>query len=154
MFTFLLLIHIISGFLCLVTGLIAMCTKKRKGTHSRSGETYHWSYVIVFLTSITMAILHWNESAYLFYIGIFSYSMALLGYIASKKRSNNWLAIHIGGMLGSYIAIITAVLVVNIAKIPLLNELPVLLVWFLPTIIGTPLIFSIGQKYKPRKKAL
>lgn len=56
-------------------------------------------------------------------------------------------------MLGSYIGIVTATLVVNIHKIPYLNEFPVLIFWFLPTIIGTPFIVMVGKKYgpKPRK---
>lgn len=59
---------------------------------------------------------------------------------------------HIGGMLGSYIGIVTATLVVNIHKIPVLNEMPVLIFWFLPTVIGTPIIIRVGQRYKPKKK--
>src|SRR6185437_13499305 len=93
--------------------------------------------------------IHWQESAYLFYIGVFSYALALLGYVSVKMRWKNWLGSHIGGMLGSYIGIVTATIVVNVPKIPFLNELPPLLFWLLPTIIGTPLIFIIGKKYQP-----
>ncbi|SDH87060.1 hypothetical protein SAMN05216352_103140 [Alteribacillus bidgolensis] len=96
-----------------------------------------------------MSILHWEKSQYLFYIALFSYGLALLGYAAGKKKWKNWLSSHIGGMLGSYIGIVTATLVVNVHRIPLLNEFPVLLFWFLPTIIGTPLIFMVGRKYSP-----
>lgn len=62
-----------------------------------------------------------------------------------------WIGAHISGMLGSYIGIVTATIVVNVPKIPVLNELPLLLFWVLPTIIGTPLIFRVGNKYKPKK---
>lgn len=151
MFDLVLLLHIVAGVICLITGLLAAASKKKKGSHTTFGEIYHGSYIIVFLTSILMAILHWDESAYLFYIALFSYGLALIGYIAAKVRKRNWLALHIGGMLGSYIGVMTAVLVVNASKIPLLNEIPILLIWFLPTIIGTPIITFISNKYIPRK---
>jgi hypothetical protein len=98
-----------------------------------------------------MSILHWEESAYLLDIGVFSYSLAFQGYLSAKKRLKNWIGSHIGGMLGSYIGIVTATLVVNANKIPLLNELPILFIWFLPTIIGTPIIIKIVNKYNSIK---
>jgi hypothetical protein len=151
-----LITHIVTGFICLVSGVFAMSSKKRKGKHTVSGEIYHWSYVLVFFSAVVLSIIHWEESAYLFYIALFSYSLALLGYLSAKRRWKNWLSHHIGGMLGSYIGIVTATLVVNIPKVPVLNELPVLIFWFIPTIIGTPLIYRVGGKYKPnsRKKTI
>ncbi|GAA0287351.1 FtsH-binding integral membrane protein [Gracilibacillus halotolerans] len=151
MFNIFLIIHIVTGFVCLISGVIAMLSKKKKGKHTIAGEIYHWSYFLVFITAVVMSIIHWQESAYLFYIAIFSYALALLGFLAAKIRWKKWFGSHIGGMLGSYIGIVTATIVVNVPKIPLLNELPLLLFWLLPTIIGTPLIFRVGNKYKPKK---
>ncbi len=151
-FKTLLIIHILTGIICLITGLCAGFSKKKKGRHTIFGEIYHGSFVLVFITAIAMSILHWEESAYLFYIAIFSYSLALLGYLAAKRRWKNWIGTHIGGMLGSYIGIVTATLVVNATDIPFLNELPILTVWFLPTMIGTPIIFIIGKRYAPRNQ--
>jgi hypothetical protein len=109
-FNLLLIFHIFSGCICLLTGGVAIFVRKRKGKHTLMGELYHAFFVIIFLTSSLMAFIHWSESAYLFYIGLFSYSFALFGYLAKKRKSKNWIGKHIGGMLGSYIAIITAVL--------------------------------------------
>lgn len=128
-----------------------MSYKKKRGKHTVSGEIYHWSYVLVFISALVMSVMHWEESAYLFYIAVFSYSLAFLGYLSAKMRRKNWLSKHISGMLGSYIGIVTATIVVNIPKVPVLNELPVLLFWFLPTIIGTPFIYKVGEKYKTKK---
>lgn len=149
----LLIVHIIAGSVCLVCGLGAMFSKKRKGKHTKFGQIYHGSYVAVFLTAVLIAILHWEDSQYLFYIALFSYGLALMGFLSVKmKKMKKWLTLHISGMLGSYIGIVTATLVVNVNKIPILNELPVIYYWFLPTLIGTPLIFTVGQKYKPKKR--
>jgi len=147
LFKIFLIAHILTGVICIIIGLFAMFSKKKKGKHTISGEIYHCSYVIVFVTAVIMSILHWEKSQYLFYIALFSYGLALLGYLAVKKKWKNWLGFHLGGMLGSYIGIVTATIVVNVHRIPLLNEFPTLLFWFLPTIIGTPIIFIIGQKY-------
>lgn len=151
MFNLFLITHIIAGLICLISGVVAMSSRKIKGRHTTSGEIYHWSYVIVFLTTVIMSIIHWVESAYLFYIGIFSYLLALIGYLSAKIRWNNWLGSHIGAIPGSYIGIVTATIVVNVPKMPLLNELPILLFWFLPTMIGTPLIFKVANIYKSKK---
>lgn len=151
----LLIIHIIAGSFCLLTGAINFSVKKKKSKHTIIGEWYHGGYLIVFITSVGMAITNWSESAYLFYIAIFSYALALFGYLAGKIRWRDWLSMHIGGMAGSYIGIITAVLVVNGADIPLINKIPSLLLWFIPTTIGTPIIFMVSKRYstltKPKK---
>ena len=128
-----------------------MSSKKRRGKNTKFGEVYHGAYVVILATSVTMALMNWESSAYLFYIGIFSYGLAFMGYLSAKKRWRNWLGSHIGGMLGSYIAICTAILVVNIPNVPILNEWNPLIFWFIPTIIGSPLIFKVGQKYKKVK---
>lgn len=89
LFNIFLIIHIVTGFVCLIIGVIAMLSKKKKGKHTIAGEIYHWSYFLVFITAIVMSIFHWQESAYLFYIAIFSYALALLGFLAAKIRWKN-----------------------------------------------------------------
>ncbi|AIF43001.1 hypothetical protein [Virgibacillus sp. SK37] len=150
--TVLLILHIIAGSFCLLTGATNFAVKKEKGYHTKIGEWYHSGYFIVFVTSVGMAIINWSESAYLFYIAIFSYGLALFGYMARKLQWRGWLAMHIGGMAGSYIGIVTAVLVVNGTDIPIINQIPSLLLWFIPTIIGTPIIFMVNKRYQPRTK--
>ena len=150
-FQIILYIHIFAGTICLISGIGAMSSKKKRGKHTNWGEIYHGAYVVILVTSVTMAILNWETSAYLFYIGVFSYALAFMGYVSVKKKWGNWLTSHISGMLGSYIAICTAILVVNIPNVPILNEWNPLVFWFLPSIIGSPIIFMIGRKYKKFK---
>lgn len=149
---FLLIIHIVAGSFCILTGAINFAVKKEKGSHTKIGEWYHIGYLVVFITSIGMAIINWSESAYLFYIAIFSYGLALFGYLARKRRWNGWLPMHIGGMAGSYIGIITAVLVVNGADILLINQIPEILLWFIPTIIGTPIIIVVTNRFSSQQE--
>ncbi|MGG0756666.1 DUF2306 domain-containing protein [Brevibacillus laterosporus] len=152
-FQILIALHILAGTACLLTGLLAIIMRKKRGLHTIYGEIYHGSYVVIFLTSIITAIWHWEESAYLFFIALFSYGLALYGYLARKRRWTEWVGKHIYGMLGSYIGVITAVLVVNQAKIPVLNQWPSLLLWLLPTIIGSPLIAMVQRQSGKRKMA-
>ncbi|OFD52209.1 hypothetical protein BWGOE4_56920 [Bacillus mycoides] len=152
MFRVILFIHILVGVICLIAGLAAMVAPKKKGLHKKLGEIYHFSFIIVFITTVAMAIMHWESSSYLLYIGIFSYSLALLGYLAGKFKWKNWVAIHIGSILGSYIAILTAVLVVNVNRMPILNNYNPLIFWLIPTIIGSPIIYLIRRKYESEIK--
>ncbi len=62
--------------------------------------------------------------------------------------------VHISGMLGSYIGILTATLVVNAHRIPLINEVPAILIWILPTIIGSPLIAVVNARYVKKTKKM
>ena len=66
-------------------------------------------------------------------LALFSYGNALAGYLAVRRRRPGWLALHVRGMGGSYIALVTALLVVNLGE-------QTAVVWFLPTLIGVPLI--------------
>lgn len=73
------------GTICLITEALAAMTRKRKGWHTLAGEMYHGGYAAIFVTSVWMAILHWEQSAYLFYIAIFSYGLALFGAVYRYK---------------------------------------------------------------------
>ena len=128
-----LIIHIAAGITGLVLGPIAMTARKRRGRHTRAGETYHWVMLTVCLSALALALADWDRLWWFVPIAVFSYANALVGYLAVKIRWRGWIKAHIGGMCGSYIALVTALLVVNLQPAPLW-------VWFLPTIVGVPLI--------------
>ena len=121
---------------------------KRRGAHTNLGEVYHWVMLTVCLSATALAILAWERSWAFVPIAGFSYANAFAGYVAAKRRGRGWLRFHIGGMCGSYIALTTALLVVNLG-----DRLPV--VWFLPTIVGSPLIawviYEADRGRRPRR---
>src|SRR4051812_24114955 len=125
--------HIAAGTTGLILGPLAMRAPKRRGPHTRLGETYHWVMLAVCVTATALAVLAWHRLWWFLPIAAFSYANALVGYLAVKRRPEGWLRAHIGGMGGSYIALVTALLVVNAGQ-----TLPI--VWFVPTIVGTPII--------------
>ena len=58
-----------------------------------------------------------------------------------SKFSNQWLLSHLQRMIGTYIASITAFLVVNI------NFKPAFVIWLAPTVLLVPLIIYWSRKY-------
>jgi uncharacterized membrane protein len=60
---------------------------------------------------------------------------------ALRDPATNWLQSHIAGMMGAYIATVTAFLVVN------LTFLPHAIVFIVPTLIGSPMIFWMMIKH-------
>jgi hypothetical protein len=65
-------------------------------------------------------------------------------YTGKAKHKNYWLLAHLQRMTGAYIASLTAFLVVN-------KLLPRIIIWLLPTILLTPLIFIWSRKYSIHK---
>src|SRR5439155_10936018 len=104
-----------------------------------------------FLSAVVLAVLNWDEVWWLAFVGAASYGLALLGYMAAKRRWNGWLRAHVAGQGGSYIAMVTALLVVNTG-----GESP--LPWVVPTLIGTPIIrwlsnqIALGKRPKRRPR--
>ena len=125
-------VHIAAGASGLILGPIAMFAGKRPGLHTEAGELYHWVVLTVAVSAIVLSALDWAEIWWFTPIALFSYAFALRGYLAAKRRRPGWLAGHITGQGGSYIALVTALLVVNLGD--------ALIVWFIPTIVGSPVI--------------
>jgi hypothetical protein len=145
----LLALHIAAGATGLVLGPLTMRATKQRGPHTRMGEAYHWVMLTVAATASAMAVLAWHRIWWFLPIAVFSYGNAFVGYVAAKRRPRGWLRFHIGGMGGSYIALVTALLVVNLGE-----ALPI--VWFVPTIVGSPIIAwvinEVDNGRRPRRR--
>lgn len=140
-------VHIAAGSAGLVLGPVAMSAGKRRGAHTRAGEAYHWVFVALFISAVGLAVMSWDRLWWLALIGASSYAFALLGYLAAKRRWDGWLQAHVSGQGGSYIAMVTALLVVNLG-----TASP--LAWIAPTVVGSPIItwvnFRIAKGSRPK----
>lgn len=214
LFKIILYIHIIFGTIALLTGPIAIATRKGGNNHRLAGKIYTWSMAIVTCAAVYLSIAH--ENWFLLMVAVFSIHSIVLGYrfLYLKKinlynkpfvidwiiaipaalfciglllfglimliKNNNsfgfvalvfgivgirnawtgikpfywkpkqkafWLVSHISGMIGGYIATLTAFLVVNI------SFQPSFVLWLLPTVIGVPLIFYFTKKYSKNDKS-
>jgi hypothetical protein len=138
-------VHVACGSCGLILGPVAMFSRKRRGPHTRAGEAYHWVFLLLFLSAVALAVLDWDRVWWLAFVGAGSYGLALRGYLAAKRRWNGWLRAHVIGQGGSYIAMVTALLVVNTG-----GTWP--LAWVIPTVVGTPLIRWVSNEIAAGKR--
>jgi hypothetical protein len=140
LFLTILSIHILAGLICVVTGIIAMFSKKQSGRHPKAGAIYFWSLLIVFLTATIMAISRWTEDYYLFILGLIAFISAFIGRRAKRNLWTKWSIIHITGMGISYIFLLIAFYMDNGKFLPLWKNLNPIIYWALPLLIGIPII--------------
>lgn len=82
-----LILHIIGGFIALVTGAVAMSTRKGGRLHRLNGKIYFWGMTAVFISAVTLSIAH--HIPFLLMVGFFSYYMVVRGYrILYLKKLN------------------------------------------------------------------
>ena len=139
-FGLVLLVHIPAGLTCVVTGAVALLSRKQRGRHPTFGEVYFWALAVVFVTATVLAAMRWTESAYLFVLGAIALALASVAFCARKRRWPGWLTVHLVGMSLSYIVLLTAFYVDNGPKLPLWDRLPTIAFWVGPSIIGLPLL--------------
>ena len=131
-------LHVLFGLGCVIFGLAAMLAKKGRGTHSTLGTIYFWCMGGAFVTMATLSVIRWREDYYLFALGALAFGLVSVGRLA--VRQNLGLRTHTTLMGSSYIVLLTAFYVDNGKNLPLWRDLPSVVYWFLPTIVGAPLI--------------
>jgi len=111
-----------------------------------------FSFGLAFIVSGARNILAGNYFGitYLVFgsIGLFLVSQDITLYFGKIKKKNYWLYMHITRMVAGNIAAFTAFLVVNN------TVLPALVVWLLPTVIGSALISYYQALYRKKPSAL
>jgi hypothetical protein len=142
-------IHVLLGIACVITGLMAMFSKKRPGRHPQFGTIYYWCLSAVFATSAFLSAMRWAEDYHLFILGGLSFTAAFVGRTARRRAS---IRLHIAGMGLSYILLLTAFYVDNGHSLPLWKELPVIAYWLLPSVVGIPLIVRALLRRPPTRR--
>lgn len=127
----LLAVHVVAGTAGLVLGPVAMVLPKRPGLHPRVGIAYQVVLATLVLSAVGLAALDLADLWGLAMIAVLTEAAALSGWWAARRQFSGWLAWHVRLMCGSYVSLVTALLVVN-------WDSP--LAWLLPTVIGSPLI--------------
>jgi hypothetical protein len=139
-FLVVLAVHVLAGIICVITGIVAMLSRKAPGRHPRFGAAYYRSLEVIFTTAAVLSALRWDEDYHLFILGTLSFAIATLGRTALRKKWRGWVRLHICTMGLSYILLLTAFYVDNGPNLPLWKELPHSAYWLLPSAIGLPLI--------------
>lgn len=84
-YTFVLIIHIISGFLGLLSGTIAIMKTNSIKTHKKVGKVFFYAMVFIFITSTIMCLMKTN--IFLLLVGFFSFYLACTGYRVLQLKS-------------------------------------------------------------------
>ncbi|MFF4616187.1 hypothetical protein [Nonomuraea jabiensis] len=143
LFLTILAIHVAAGVTCVACGAVAALSGKGGVRHRRFGRIYLWALGVVFASVSVMSMIRWSHSAHLFVVGAAAFALALTGHLNRRRRPY----LHIAGLGGSYIALLTGFYVDNGPHLPGWDRLPSWVFWILPSLIGLPMIArAIGRR--------
>lgn len=151
LFLTILAIHVAVALVAVVTGVVAMVSRKGSPRHTRGGRLYFYAICAVFATATGLALLRWSETYYLFFIGAVAFTASLIG-VLHRKRHRPGDTPHIIGMGVSYIALLTGFYVDNGPNLPLWELLPSWAFWVLPTAVGAPIIDIATVRWAGRRR--
>ena len=140
-------IHVAAGLVAVVAGAVAMLSRKRAGRHPKSGSIYVWALLVVTSTMAALTVARWPANNHLAVLGVLSLGTAVLGRRARRQAQRDWQRVHVPCMGLSYVLMLTAFYVDNGPHLPLWNRLPSWSFWFLPAVIGIPLIGLSLRRY-------
>jgi len=132
-------VHVIAGLAAVITGAVAALTRKGSSRHVRAGRWFYRAITVVFSTAAALSIMRWRQDYHLLIIGTVAFAAATTGYLHRRWHRPGDTG-HIVGMGIGYVAMLTAFYVDNGPHLPLWDRLPPLTFWFLPGVIGAPII--------------
>jgi hypothetical protein len=145
-------VHIAAGLWCVVTGALAASAGKRRGRHPRAGRIYVGGLWVLLGSLTVLSVLRWPATVHLLVIGLVATAAATVGFLARRRRWHRWLPVHAVGMPLSYVGLLTGFLVDNGPLLPVWRELPHVLHWTLPTLVGVPLIVRALARYGNKRR--
>jgi hypothetical protein len=91
--------HVIAGIACVIAGMIAMLSKKRRGRHPTFGTIYYWCLAAVFASATALAAVRWAEDYTCSFLGCFPSALHFgrrlagnVGAAGSNSTSPAWLS--------------------------------------------------------------
>ena len=140
-------VHVPAGMVAVISGAGAMLAEKGGRAHRRRGRAYLVALAVVSLTGIGLAQTRWPRFPHLLVLGLVAGAFATAGYVSRRGKDPS---VHLVSMGVSYVAMLTAFYVDNGPTLPLWNQLPPIVFWFLPTILAFPLIVRAVHRYGRR----
>ena len=132
------ILHICAGLVSVVSGIVAMLSRKGGRVHIAFGRIYVGGIAAVFATMAILAAIRWPHDTHLAIVGLIALVATLFGFVNRRRhRADSW---HILAMGISYVALLTAFYVDNGPFLPLWSLLPTWTLWVIPSIVGAPLI--------------
>ncbi|UBM57215.1 hypothetical protein LAG90_10320 [Marinilongibacter aquaticus] len=108
-FKWVLFFHVLAGALALISGMIAMVSRKFGGRwHKRNGQVFYWSMAFILITAIVFVVLYPEQVKYHFFlmIGVVSFYPAYSGkrMLSMKKEISpkraDWVALGLAALSG------------------------------------------------------
>ena len=142
----LLAVHVAAGSLGLALGPLALWRSRgAPALVSGIGAAYLCSVLAVSVTALGLIALDWAGLWWLAILAAFSSGLAVLAFLAPRLRFRRWARACAHGEGGSYIALVTALLVVSV------DGPAAVAAWTLPTLAGLPLIEVRAARLRARE---
>lgn len=137
--------HIVAGTGGLLLGPLAMLQDSRRfargiGGTGPAGSVYRGAVLLVCASAIGLVLENRPELWWLIPVSVLTYGLAVLARASAERRPRGWLHGYVHGQGGSYIALLTALIVVWLTVDGPVTGSAQLLPWLAPTVVGTVLI--------------
>jgi len=132
-------VHVVAGTTAVITGATAALVHKPGVRHLQAGRRYYRAITVLSGTGAALAVMRWREDAYLLVIAAVMFTAATIGVRARRRRGRAGDTIHILGLSLSFVAMMTGFYVDNGPHLPLLDHLPAIAFWVLPSAVGSVL---------------
>ncbi len=125
-----LFIHAFSGSIALITGLVAIFSKKGQKLHLKGGLIYYWSMMVVVLTGVILGT--YRSNIFILTIAVFSFYMVFTGrrILGNKKEVKaellDWSVCILCLSIGLFMLYLG---IINLVKIGFAGAVPMLLVF-------------------------
>lgn len=141
----LLAIHVAAGSVGLLVGPVVIIKETRRLASAaepagRSSLVYDTAVAVVCVSAAALVVLFRPELWWLVPVSALSYGLVVLARQASTRRGRGWTHAYAHGRGGSYIALVTAFVVVALTVDGPLTGAAALIPWVAPTLVGTVLI--------------
>jgi hypothetical protein len=136
----LLALHIAAGIAGLALGAAVIWSSRDRPSLDGRSAAYPWAVLAVSLTAVGLLALDWPDLWWIAILAVLAYALALLGFLAPRRRFRRWTLAYAHGQGGSYIALVTALVVVALTVDGPVQGPAAVAVWVLPTLIGTRMI--------------
>ncbi len=137
--------HVLVGLTGLVLGPLAMRGDTRRFAAGqrctgRISGLYRGVVLLVCLSAVGLVIENRPELWWLIPMSALTAGLALLARESAQRRFHGWVHGYVHGQGGSYIALVTALVVVALTVDGPVTGAAQLLPWLAPTVLGTALI--------------
>ncbi|MCE3246179.1 MAG: hypothetical protein K0R41_4 [Geminicoccaceae bacterium] len=143
--------HVAAGSLGVVLGPFALWIERSAPYRSRAGSAYCAAVLLTSLTALALIASDPEALWWLSILAVLAAALASMGWLAPRRRNRGWVRMYAHGQGGSYISLVTALLVVSVSGPASVAA------WSVPTLIGVPMIErrvnGIGQQFRDRGAA-